>query len=48
MAGGLTKGTVHRILLIPEIYGPCIPGKPDVVDDTLAIYIIVHNIIIVY
>ena len=26
---------------------PCIPGKPDV-DDTLAIYIIVHNIIIVY
>ena len=24
------------------------PGKPDVVDDTLAIYIIVHNIIIVY
>ena len=29
------------------IHGPCIPGKPDV-DDTLAIYIIVHNIIIVY
>ena len=28
-------------------HGPCIPGKPDV-DDTLAIYIIVHNIIIVY
>lgn len=29
-------------------HGPCIPGKPDVVDDTLAIYIIVHNIVIVY
>ena len=30
------------------VHGPCIPGKLDVVDDTLAIYIIVHNIIIVY
>ena len=48
MAGGLTKGTVHRILLIPEIMVHVIPGKPDVVNDTLAIYIIVHNIIIVY
>ena len=45
MAGGLTKGTVHQNLIIPEIMVPCIPGKPDV---TLAIYIIVHNIIIVY
>jgi len=45
MAGGLTKGTVHQNLIIPEIM---VHGKPDVVDDTLAIYIIVHNIIIVY
>jgi hypothetical protein len=44
----LPKVQYTGFCLIPEIMVHVIPGKPDVVNDTLAIYIIVHNIIIVY
>ena len=49
MAGGSDQRYSTPDFAQSRDHGPCIPGKPDVVgDDTLAIYIIVHNIIIVY